>query len=105
MINDETYKLYLTDLCTLLKERAALAYLHKDETQIDKGILFGYHEVLMALKDLFDAFSIDPKEVNMHDFNPEDLLLEKFHYPLSDSAKELDMRGRKIAQKWIKKNQ
>jgi len=103
MINNETYKFYLQDLCTLLKERAALAHLHRNESEMDKGIVFGYHVVLSTIKNQFEAFGIDPKDLKMEDFNPDDLLYDKFNYPLSDSVIKSDERGRKIAQEAVKK--
>ena len=103
MINNETYKFYLQDLCALLKERAALAYLHRNESEIDEGIVFGYHRVLTAIKNQLEAFGIDPKELKMDNFDPDDLLSDKFNYPLNDSAIELDKRGRKIVEKEAKR--
>jgi len=103
MINNETYKLYLQDLCTLLKEDAALAYRHRNESDMDKGIIHGYYRILSTIKHQFEVFGIDEKDFKMEDFDPDDLLYDKFHYSLSDSAIELDKRGRKIVQEAVKR--
>lgn len=102
MINNETYKFYLQDLCTLLKEDAALAYRHKKESGIDQGIVIGYQRVLSSIKHQCQVFGIDLRELKLDDFDPEDLLFDKFHYSLSDDVIKMDQEGRKIAKKQVK---
>ncbi|GEM_PF-5387345 len=102
MINSETYKFYLQDLCAVLKEDAALAYLHRNESEMDQGIVYGYHHALTIIKNQFEVFGIDAKDLKMNDFNPDDLLYDNFTYPLSDSVIELDKRGREIVRKPVK---
>ena len=65
----ETYKLYLQDLVSLLKED--ISNMHRFETisnDFEAGIKFGKANVLGLIVSQANAFQIDLEEIGLKDF-------------------------------------
>lgn len=104
MIQNETYKFFLMDLCTLLKEMAVDAHQERKKSEFNDGIAFGYYQVLSLIENQLEAFQIDSKVVKMDDFNSEDLLYkDKLDYPITSKPRLSDKKIKEIIKSWKSK--
>lgn len=80
-MENDLYKNYVYDLCTLVKMKAREAKFEKDKSvntddeKYQLGHLMAFYEVVSLMKQQADAFEIDPKLLGLEDLDPDlDLL-------------------------------
>lgn len=67
---------FLHDYVTLLLEKRAQIKAEGAGVDFEKGRLFGLYEALSLLSDQLMAFEIDPSDIGLESFDPDQILLD-----------------------------
>ena len=69
-----SYKNYLEDLGSIIKEYALEEKKNSSQSEFDNGQLMAFHRVISLMQQHAEAFEIPLSEIGLQEFNPHELL-------------------------------
>jgi hypothetical protein len=96
-MGDRTFKNYLHDLGTLIKENAKEAKKQKDSSigsssqDYNSGYLMAWYEIVSLMQQQAEAFGIPFEALDLHDIDPDKDLFRSGNEPITTVSESTDM--------------